>query len=68
VITRSESNDIVRRHGRVRPAGRLLRLRTQVGTTGRNGDVLKTRPPFSFEERHAQMLLAALEEALQIRT
>ena len=39
-----------------------------VGTTGRNGDVLKIRPPLMFELQHADLLLNALDQTLQTKT
>ncbi len=35
-----------------------------VGTTGPSGNVVKIRPPMVFEERHADVLVQALQEAL----
>jgi 4-aminobutyrate aminotransferase-like enzyme len=35
-----------------------------IGRTGRWGNVLKIRPPLVFEERHADLLLEALRDAL----
>jgi 4-aminobutyrate aminotransferase-like enzyme len=37
-----------------------------VGTTGRNGNVLKIRPPLTFGLEHADLLLGVLEQALQV--
>ena len=42
----------------------LRRLGVLAGTTGRGGDVLKIRPPLTFEPQHADLLLAALERTL----
>jgi len=36
-----------------------------LGTTARNGDVLKIRPPLTFTVEHADLLLDALEKTLQ---
>ena len=36
-----------------------------VGTTGRNGEVLKIRPPLTFGQQHAEQLLAALDQTLR---
>jgi 4-aminobutyrate aminotransferase-like enzyme len=36
-----------------------------VGSTGRDGNVLKIRPPLTLEPQHADLLLAALAETLQ---
>jgi len=36
-----------------------------VGITGRNANVLKIRPPLTFELQHADLLLRELEQALQ---
>jgi 4-aminobutyrate aminotransferase-like enzyme len=36
-----------------------------IGRTGRRGNVLKIRPPLVFGDEHADMLLAALEAALE---
>jgi len=35
-----------------------------VGSTGRNGDVLKIRSPLPLEAQHADLLLAALDQTL----
>jgi 4-aminobutyrate aminotransferase-like enzyme len=35
-----------------------------VGRTGRNGDVLKVRPPLVFADEHAELLVAALDRIL----
>jgi 4-aminobutyrate aminotransferase-like enzyme len=35
-----------------------------LGATGRNGDVLKIRPPLIFEPQHADLLVQALEQTL----
>ena len=35
-----------------------------LGATGRDGNVLKIRPPLTFEPQHAQLLLQELERAL----
>jgi 4-aminobutyrate aminotransferase-like enzyme/Ser/Thr protein kinase RdoA (MazF antagonist) len=35
-----------------------------VGRTGRNGDVLKVRPPLVFADEHAELLVAALDRTL----
>ena len=43
----------------------LRRLGVLVGVTGRDGDVLKIRPPLTFELQHADLLLNALDRALQ---
>jgi 4-aminobutyrate aminotransferase-like enzyme len=39
-----------------------------VGSTGRNGDVLKIRPPLIFEQAHANLLLEALDRALHLKS
>jgi 4-aminobutyrate aminotransferase-like enzyme len=36
-----------------------------LGSTGRNGDVLKIRPPLTFAVEHADLLLDALEKTLR---
>ncbi|MBV8911062.1 MAG: aminotransferase class III-fold pyridoxal phosphate-dependent enzyme, partial [Gammaproteobacteria bacterium] len=36
-----------------------------LGTSGRNGDVLKIRPPLTFAREHADLLLDVLEKTLQ---
>ena len=36
-----------------------------VGSTGRNGDVLKIRSPLTFQPQHADLLLEALDRSLQ---
>ena len=35
-----------------------------VGLTGKNGDVLKVRPPLVFADEHAELLVAALDRTL----
>jgi len=45
----------------------LRRRGVLAGATGRNGDVLKIRPPLTFEPQHADLLIEALEPALQAR-
>jgi 4-aminobutyrate aminotransferase-like enzyme len=35
-----------------------------IGTTGRHGNTLKIRPPLVFERRHADQLVAVLEDVL----
>ena len=35
-----------------------------IGTTGRNGNVLKLRPPLAFTSEHIPTLVAALDAAL----
>jgi len=42
----------------------LCRRGVLVGSTGRNGDVLKIRSPLTLEPQHAELLLAALEDTL----
>jgi 4-aminobutyrate aminotransferase-like enzyme len=46
----------------------MRRLGVLVGATGRNGDVLKIRPPLTFELQHADLLLNALDQTLQTKT
>jgi 4-aminobutyrate aminotransferase-like enzyme len=46
----------------------LRHLGVLVGSTGRNGDVLKIRPPLTFELQHADLLLDTLHQALQTQT
>jgi 4-aminobutyrate aminotransferase-like enzyme len=46
----------------------MRRLGVLVGATGHNGDVLKIRPPLTFELQHADRLLDALDQALQTKT
>jgi len=46
----------------------MRRLGVLVGATGRNGDVLKIRPPLTFELQHADLLLTALDQTLQTKT
>jgi 4-aminobutyrate aminotransferase-like enzyme len=46
----------------------MRRLGVLVGATGRNGDVLKIRPPLTFERQHADRLLDALDQTLQANT
>jgi len=45
----------------------LCRRGVLVGTTGRNADVLKIRPPLTFELQHADLLLDALDWTLQTK-
>ena len=45
----------------------MRRLGVLVGATGRNGDVLKIRPPLTFELQHADLLLNALDQTLQTK-
>jgi 4-aminobutyrate aminotransferase-like enzyme len=45
----------------------MCRRGVLVGSTGRNGDVLKIRSPLTLETRHADLLLAALAETLRGR-
>lgn len=45
----------------------MRRLGVLVGATGPNGDVLKMRPPLTFEQRHADQLLDALDRTLQAK-
>jgi 4-aminobutyrate aminotransferase-like enzyme len=42
----------------------LYRRGVLVGVTGRNADVLKIRPPLTFELQHADLLLAELDRTL----
>jgi 4-aminobutyrate aminotransferase-like enzyme len=51
-----------------RAVNAMRRLGVLVGTTGRNGDVLKIRPPLTFERQHADRLLEVLEQTLQTQT
>jgi 4-aminobutyrate aminotransferase-like enzyme len=37
-----------------------------IGTTGPSGNVLKIRPPLAFTKEHAEMLIAALGDALSV--
>lgn len=46
----------------------MRRLGVLVGATSRNGDVLKIRPPLTFELQHADLLLNALDQTLQTET
>jgi 4-aminobutyrate aminotransferase-like enzyme len=43
----------------------MCRRGVLVGSTGRNGDVLKIRSPLTFETQHADLLLDALEQTLR---
>ncbi len=43
----------------------LCRRGVLVGSTGRNGNVLKIRSPLTFEPQHADLLLEALDQTLQ---
>jgi 4-aminobutyrate aminotransferase-like enzyme len=43
----------------------MCRRGVLVGSTGRHGDVLKIRSPLTFETRHADVLLEALEQTLK---
>jgi 4-aminobutyrate aminotransferase-like enzyme len=42
----------------------LRRRGVLVGTTGSRADVIKIRPPLTFKEQHAELLLGAMNEAL----
>jgi 4-aminobutyrate aminotransferase-like enzyme len=53
------SREVKRVVNEMRTRGVLL------GTTGRNGDVLKIRPPLTFALEHAELLLGVLEKTLQ---
>ena len=46
----------------------MRRVGVLVGATGRSGDVLKIRPPLTFELQHADLLLDALDQTLQTKT
>jgi 4-aminobutyrate aminotransferase-like enzyme len=46
----------------------LCRRGILVGSTGRNGDVLKIRSPLTLEPQHADLLLEALDQTLLSRT
>ena len=43
---------------------RLRHRGVLIGTTGRNGNVLKLRPPLAFTSEHIPTLVAALDAAL----
>jgi 4-aminobutyrate aminotransferase-like enzyme len=45
----------------------MCRRGVLVGATGRNADVLKIRPPLTFEPQHADLLLDALDRTLQMK-
>jgi 4-aminobutyrate aminotransferase-like enzyme len=45
---------------------RMRRLGVLVGTTGRDGNVLKIRPPLAMDETHVPTLMRALEGALAV--
>jgi len=49
----------------VRVVNRMRSLGVLLGATGRAGDVLKIRPPLTFERQHADLLLDALDRSLQ---
>jgi 4-aminobutyrate aminotransferase-like enzyme len=51
-----------------RAVNSMRRLGVLVGATGRNGDVLKIRPPLTFEQQHAQLLLDKLQQTLETKT
>ena len=46
----------------------MRRLGVLLGATGRNSDVLKIRPPLTFEPQHAELLLEALERTLHTKS
>jgi 4-aminobutyrate aminotransferase-like enzyme/Ser/Thr protein kinase RdoA (MazF antagonist) len=51
--------------GRARAVTEALRERgVLAGVTGRDGNVLKIRPPLVFQREHADLLLGALDDAL----
>jgi 4-aminobutyrate aminotransferase-like enzyme len=56
----SGSDEATRVVNEMRSGGVLL------GTTGRNGNVLKIRPPLTFGLEHADLLLGVLEQTLQV--
>ena len=45
----------------------MCRRGVLVGSTGRNANVLKIRPPLTLEPQHADLLLDALDQSLQSR-
>ena len=45
----------------------LRHLGVLVGSTGRDADVLKIRPPLTFEPQHADLLLDALDQTLRAK-
>jgi 4-aminobutyrate aminotransferase-like enzyme len=45
----------------------MCRRGVLVGSTGRNGNVLKIRSPLTLESQHADLLLDALDQSLQSR-
>lgn len=51
----------------VRVVNGMRALGVLLGATGRAGDVLKIRPPLTFEPQHADLLLDALGQTLQSR-
>ena len=51
-----------------RAVNTMRRLGVLVGATGRNGDVLKIRPPLTFELQHAELLLDKLQQTLEMKT
>jgi len=58
-IDRTPAEDAVHRIlERMREAGVLI------ASTGIHGNVLKFRPPMVFRQQHADLVLAALDEAL----
>jgi 4-aminobutyrate aminotransferase-like enzyme len=62
------TNPVSGRGGRTettRVVNGMCRRGVLVGSTGRNGDVLKIRSPLTFETQHAELLLDALEQTLQ---
>jgi 4-aminobutyrate aminotransferase-like enzyme len=47
-----------------RVADELREQRILVGRTGKDGDVLKIRPPLVFADEHSELLVAALDKIL----
>jgi 4-aminobutyrate aminotransferase-like enzyme len=61
-------SDLSGRAETTRVVNMMRRLGVLVGATGRNGDVLKIRPPLTFERQHADQFLHALDQTLQTTT
>jgi 4-aminobutyrate aminotransferase-like enzyme len=67
-LTADPASGLSGRAETTRVVNSMRRLGVLVGATGRNGDVLKIRPPLTFELQHADLLLDALQQSLHKNT